>query len=218
MPCRLGEWNGYVYTEDQYPSQLMVSFRIHAMPSTSELFTASGMHDGVTFQVSGRCAIDNEGVLRITFSIQYNKEFSTQYFSGYLDNTGMMVGTEGWDEDGRLHNHRFFLKRNLSKRFFRYLPSPSELRENKYRALWKFAISAALHYVRRSRWTWEYILERRETRIRYIEASIRYTTYGHRPNEAELAEWTDLMRNVSPIDASFFRILREYQLKTIPNQ
>lgn len=176
------------------------------------------MHDGVTFQVAGKCSIDDDGGLRVKFSIQYSKEYSSQYFSGHLDVTGTIVGTEGWDEDDHFHDHQFFLKRHLSKRFLRYRPLPSELRENKARALWQFALNAALHHVRRHRWTWEYILERRETRIRYIELSIRYTAYGHRPNEAELAEWTNLMRNVLPIDASFFRILREHQLKTIPNQ
>ncbi|KAI0090196.1 hypothetical protein BDY19DRAFT_887919 [Irpex rosettiformis] len=219
LPARalLGEWNGYIYTEDQYPSQLMVSFRVHAVPSNSELFTASGMHDGVTFQVTGKCTVGQEGEVRMRFSIQYSREYSAQYFSGRLDQSGTIIGTEGWDEDERSHDHQFFLKRHLSKRFIRYLPLPSEIQDNKARALWKFAINAALYHVRRSRWTWEYILERRETRIRYIEASIRYTTYGHRPNEVELAEWTSLMRNVLPIDASFFRILREHQLKTIPN-
>ncbi|KAI0701233.1 hypothetical protein BC835DRAFT_271177 [Cytidiella melzeri] len=219
LPVRalLGEWNGYVYTEDQYPSQLMVSFRIHAVPSNPEYFTASGMHDGVTFQVSGRCTLVDEREVQVRFSIRYSKEYSTQYFSGYLDASGTIAGTEGWEEDEQSHDHRFFLKRQLAKRFLRYRPLPSELQEHKARALWKFAINAAIHHIRRQNWTWEYILERRETRMRYIELSIRYTAYGHRPNETELAEWTNLLRNVAPIDASFFRILREHQLKTIPN-
>jgi hypothetical protein len=218
MSYRLGEWNGFIYTEDQYPSQLMVSFRIHAVPTNPECFTASGMHDGVTFQVSGTCSVDNDGELQVKFSIRYSKEYSTQYFSGHLDHTGTIVGTEGWEEEEKFHDHQFFLKRHLAKRFLRYRPKPLELKENKARALWKFAINSSLHHIRRQNWTWEYILERREIRMRYIELSIRYTAYGHRPNEVELAEWTDLMRSVAPIDASFFRILREHQLKTIPNQ
>lgn len=196
----------------------MVSFRIHATSSDNESFTASGMHDGVTFQVSGRCSLDAHGTLSIRFSIKYSREYSPQYFSGYLDSSGSIVGTEGWEEDEEVHDHKFFLKRHLARRFLRYRPPPSELEKNKARALWKFATGAALHHVRRQNWTWDYINERREMRQRYIELSIRFTAYGHRPNKAELVEWADLQRSVAPIDASFFRILREHQLKTIPNQ
>ena len=215
---RLGEWNGYVYNEERYPSQLMLSFRIHAIPPDSESFAASGMHDGITFQVLGKCNLGTDGSLRIRFSIRYSKEYSMQYFSGYLDDAGSIVGTAGWEEDQELHEQKFLMKRYLARRFLRYRPTPSELRENKFRALWKFATSAVLHHVRRHNWSWTYFNERREMRQRYIELSIRFTAYGHRPSKVELAEWTNLQRSVVPVDASFFRILREYQLKTIPNQ
>lgn len=197
----------------------MLSFRAHAVsPSDPQRFVATGIHDTVTFNLNGRCFPDQDGNLQIRFCVRYNKEYSTQYFSGLLDDSLAITGTVGWEEDPATHDHRFFLKAAPAGRYLRYRPSPKELSGNKPRALWKYATSAVLHCVRRQRWTWTYINERRETRLRYIELSIRFSVYGHSPNSKELAEWTAYKRAVSPIDASFFRILRDAQLKTIPSQ
>ena len=157
-------------------------------------------------------------MIQVRFSVHYSKEYSTQYFSGVLDDNLDVTGTVGWEEDPATHGGRFFLKNNPAGRYLRFRPSPMELEENKARALWNYALSAVLHRIRRQRWTWSYINERRETRQRYIELSIRFSVYGHSPNAEELAEWTKYKRAVGPLDASFFRILRDSRLKTIPSQ
>lgn len=216
---RLCQWNGFVYNEEQYPTQLLLSFRAHAVSTSDpQHFAASGIHDAVVFSVTGRCFPDQDDNLQVQFSIRYNKEYSTQYFRGVLDDSLAISGTVGWEEDPTTHAHRFFLKNTPAGRYLRYRPSPLEPTTNKAQALWKYATSAVLHRIRRQRWTWTYINERREIRLRYIELSIRFSVYGHSPNRKELAEWTEYKRAVSPIDASFFRILRDAQLKTIPTQ
>ena len=197
----------------------MLSFRAHAVSASDpQRFVASGIHDAITFAVAGRCWTNQDGNLQLTFSVKYSKEYSTQYFSGVLDDSLAISGTVGWEEDPATHDHRFFLKTVPAGRYLRYRPSPQELTGNKARALWTYATSAVLHRIRRQRWTWTYINERRETRLRYIELSIRFSVYGHSPNADELVEWTALKRAVSPLDASFFRILRDARLKTIPAQ
>jgi hypothetical protein len=216
---RLAEWNGFIFSNEQYPTQLMLSFRAHAVSvSDPQRFNASGIHDTIPFSVKGGCFQDQDGVLQVRFSVRYSKEYSTQYFSGILNDNLDIVGTIGWDEDEKTHDHHFFLKNTPAGRYLRFRPSPAELRECKARALWNYALSAVLHRIRRQRWTWSYINERRETRQRYIELSIRFSVYGHSPSPEELVEWTKYKRAVSPLDTSFFRILRDSRLKTIPSQ
>lgn len=197
----------------------MLSFRAHAVSlSDPQRFHASGIHDTIPFTVKGRCFQDQDGVLQVRFSVHYNKEYSAQYFAGVLDDSLDVLGSVGWEEDPATHDSRFFLKNTPAGRYLRFRPSPAELQANQPRALWNYALSAVVHRIRRQRWTWSYINERRETRQRYIELSIRFSVYGHSPDEEELAEWTTHKRAVSPLDASFFRILRDSRLKTIPTQ
>lgn len=215
----LAEWNGFVYDEQQYPTQLMLSFRAHAVSTSDpQRFCATGMHDGISFNVTGRCFQDHDRALHIRFSVIYSKEYNAQYFCGLLDNNLDIVGTVGWEEDPQLHEQRFFLKRNPAAWCLRYRPSPAELREGKARAFWKYALSTIVHRIRRQRLAWSFINERREIGQRYIELSTRFSIYGHSPNAEELVEWTRCKREVTSIDASFFRVLRDSTLKTIPVQ
>ncbi|PSS05479.1 hypothetical protein PHLCEN_2v3761 [Hermanssonia centrifuga] len=218
MPVRaiLGEWNGFVYNEDQYPAQLMTSFQAHAVPSDPLGFRASGIHDGVSFELSGRCHQGGDRTIKLTFIIRYSREYRPQYFTGYLDRSGSIVGTEGWEADECSHSNQFILKR-LPARLLCYRPSPMKFEKNKARALWKYAIDVVLHEVRRHYWTWSYFSERRERRLRYIELSIRFSAYGHLPNERELVEWLIYKQSVLAVDASFYRILRDERLKIIPS-
>ncbi len=195
----------------------MTSFQAHAVPSDPLGFRASGIHDGVSFELSGRCHQGGDRTIKLTFIIRYSREYRPQYFTGYLDRSGSIVGTEGWEADESSHSNQFILKR-LPARLLCYRPSPMKFEKNKARALWKYAIDVVLHEVRRHYWTWSYFSERRETRLRYIELSIRFSAYGHLPNERELAEWLIYKQSVLAVDASFYRILRDERLKIIPSQ
>lgn len=197
----------------------MLSFRAHARSvSDPQHFVATGIHDTVSFDISGRCWTDHEGLTRVQFSVKFRKQYSTQYFAGHLEDNVTLVGTVGYDECPESHNQQFLLKNGVARRHLRFRPSPNELSQDKSRALWGFATQAVLHDVRRQRWTWSYMKERQDLRTRYIELSMRLAVYGRTPSPEDLHEWTECMRAVSPVDASFFRILRDTRLKTIPRQ
>ncbi|GJE96219.1 hypothetical protein PsYK624_124130 [Phanerochaete sordida] len=219
MPVRaiLLEWNGFVYDGQHYPTQLMLSFHAHAVSTSDpQRFRATGMHNGVPFKLAGRCFQDQDNKLHVRFSVAYAREYHTQHFCGRLDDNLDIVGSAGGEADPATHEARFFLKAVPAARYLRFRPSPAERAAGGARALWKYALDAAVHRIRRQRLAWSFIDERRELGMRYIEMSISFEVYGHSPSTEELAEWTRCKREVTAIDASFFRVLRDARLKTIP--
>lgn len=213
---RLGEWNGFVYNATEYPIFLMTSFNAHAVISDQHDFEARGTHYGASYILTGTCRVTENGVIRVRFMIYYSLEFRTKYFSGYLKRDGCMIGSAGWSEDASSHQYRFILKRT-SAEIMCHRPSPMEFRENKAKAMWKFACRATRFLVRKKLWSWSYFRDRRETRIRLIEFDIRnYTSYGRPLTQEERKEWTRRRGAITAVDASFCREIRDYQLKVIP--
>lgn len=213
----LGEWNGFVYSADEYPIFLMTSFYAHASSSEDYDIEARGCHYGTTYTLHGTCRVMKNRAIRVTFSIHYSQEFRSKYFLGYLKRDGSLAGTEGWSEDPSTHQYRFILKRTPAE-IMCHRPSPLEFRTDKTKALWKFACKAIRCQVRKQLWLWSYFAERRETRNRLIEFDIRnYTSYGRPLVMEERMEWTRRRGAITALDARFCREIRDYRLKVIPS-
>ncbi|KAI0340329.1 hypothetical protein BDW22DRAFT_412068 [Trametopsis cervina] len=213
----LGEWNGFVYSPDEYPLFLMTSFYLHtSIPGKNYNVEAFGSHYGASYMLTGTSFLSDNQVVKVQFSIRYSQEFRTKYFFGYIKRDGTLVGTVGWSEDPSTHQYRFILKR-ISADIMCQRPSPLEFRANKTRALWTFATRAVLFQVRQRMWSWSYFQERRETRNKLIEFDIRnYTSYGRPLNPEERQEWTRRRGLITALDARFCREIRDYRMKVIP--
>lgn len=215
LAALLGEWNGFVYSRVEYPLFLMTSFV--AYPSTMSIydFEARGMHYGASYRLYGTCG-DVDGHIRVTFSIHYSLEFRSKYFSGYLMDNMTITGTEGWASDPSTHQYRFVLKR-IPATYLCFRPPPVQFRRDRVKALWRFACSAALHIARTRLWSWSLFAQRRRTRRSLIEYDIRnYTSYGRPLDAEERARWTLQRGSITAVDASFYRYIRDKELRLVP--
>ncbi|KAI0960928.1 hypothetical protein AcV7_000168 [Taiwanofungus camphoratus] len=210
----LGTWNGFLFTDDEYPLAPMCSFHFRVSTRDDVDFEASGKDfDGYLYTVSGRCIPTEEGTVKVTFT--YISDNQTEYFSGCLDEASSIIGTWGRDEDTDYHYSKLIL-RKIPWEVMCSRPSPSAFDNNMARALWRFAISAVLYQVRRSLWSWSFFRERRDNRRRFIALNIRNWTYGRTLNSEETTEYLRLRQSFSAEDASFYRSIRDYQLRIIP--
>ncbi|EKM56765.1 uncharacterized protein PHACADRAFT_172445 [Phanerochaete carnosa HHB-10118-sp] len=210
-----GQWNGFVYSHTEYPIFLMTSF--HARPSHSQEhhFEDHGTHFGATYRLLGLCS-QTRNHLRVQFSIHYSQEFRSKYFSGYLKDEHTIVGSEGWTEDPKTHQYRFILKR-IPAEVMCCRPSPSEFRQNRIAALWKYARSAIIYHVRKESCSKTFFAERREIRSTLIEFDIRnYTSYGRPLDQRERLLWTAKRGAITAEDAAFYRAMRDAQLALVP--
>ncbi|KAJ3554138.1 hypothetical protein NM688_g3261 [Phlebia brevispora] len=210
----LGEWNGFVYSHQEYPIFLMTSFYVHVSPSNDSDFEASGVHYGTTYQLTGKCVRNSTGVIHVSFTIQYSQEFRTKHYVGYLTTDGSIVGYQGWHHGAR--QYPFILRRTPAE-IMCHRPSPLEFRANKPRALWKFAITAVRNDIRKRSWSWTFFKHRRDTRLRQIEYDIRnYTPYGRPLDDKEREEWAVIRQAMTATDAIFFRDMRDNKLRMRP--
>lgn len=212
----LGEWNGFVYSRTEYPIFLMTSFVAYPSSTAGCEFEARGMHYGASYHLQGTCSQTEGQPIHINFSIHYSLEFRSKYFSGYLRDDMTITGTKGWTQDPSTHQYRFILKK-IPAHLICFRPRPTEFRRNRIAALWKFALSAALHMARMGLGSWSLFAERRQTRRSVIEYDIRnYTSYGRPLDAEERAQWTLQRGSITAIDASFYRYIRDMQLRLVP--
>lgn len=194
----------------------MTSFDAHAVNCAEHNFEACGFHYGADYHLTGVTSQSQGRPIRVKFSIQYSQEFRPKYFSGYLRSDGALVGSQGWAEDYTTHQYRFILRRTPPDIMCRR-PSPVEFRLKKARALWTFACAAVRYQVRKERWSWSFFAERRDTRLSLIKFDIRnYTAFGRPLDSDERAEWTLRRGAITALDATFYRLVRDKQLRTIP--
>ncbi len=212
---RLGEWNGFIYTEDTYPLAIMTSFYAHTSTEADEDFQASGFYNAGTYKLSGKCYQDSEGNITVIFTIQFSEEADKQYFIGHLAADGNIIGTQGWDENASGHSYQFILSR-LPAETICFRPSPSQFRLNKPRALWKFATRAIRFQVLKKMWSWTYFAERRDLRTRRLELEQRLYYYGRALDEDELADQVRVRQSLTIRDISFYRSIRDYEHRVIP--
>jgi len=83
-------------------------------------------------------------------------------------------------------------------------PTIKEFRDNKPRALWKFAIAAVLNDIRRDHWTWSYFSQRRDDRNTVISLSLRSRWFGTPLSNEEYETICAIGPRLLPDDACFY--------------
>ncbi|KAF8178104.1 hypothetical protein K438DRAFT_1978069 [Mycena galopus ATCC 62051] len=215
----LGLWHGYLYSPstDEWPLTGMIS--MHFKPSSTQgevqYFSASERgYNGAEFKITGECrAGDEPGTASISFERTFTTGHATEYYTGKWDAaTVTLTGTVNFAaQDGA-----FVFKRNITPEHMCFWPAPVQLRKNKARALWAFAIAAVRFDVRRSRWAWSFFNERRDRRRRFIELHIRSdgsATFGLPLNAEEHEELARIRKSMTTADSRFYHSLAELQIR-----
>jgi hypothetical protein len=205
--CRsLGTWNGYFYDHEG------VHWETHAM-TTFVLVPAEGERNfkAEVWSLKGRQKIigswskGEDNVLQIKFKLLYSSGlFPPVFFDGRFDpECDALTGVWGVSVE---------LESSLGKMEFRrfppcYLavyPSIKEIREDKPRALWRFAIAAVRDDIRRDHWAWSYFSQRRNDRKTIVSLLVRSRWFGPPLNAEESETVHVLARRLMPSDACFY--------------
>ena len=189
----------------------MISLDIHVSSMNPQQFHSQGIApNGTDWSLVGAYAVAEDGNVQYNFNITYASRFSPQIFSGRLDESGTTL-TGSW---GFSDTPFSFMFKRLSSEAMRFYPTPTELVENKPRALWRFAISVVRSQLRQSMCSWSHLRERWQTGQRYAELTIRSDISQLAPPEvAKLARYRRVM---TPAEARLYRIFRDLRERSIP--
>ncbi|CAL1709434.1 unnamed protein product [Somion occarium] len=213
----LGQWTGYLYDNDDFPSQVMRDLDMHATSLGDRTFEADGRDfHGTVCHLAGNCSANDRHEIEVKFAISFANSRDQEYFEGRIVGSGALVGYMSWSENVMDTWRQQFIFRQLPADIMAYHPSPQEMAANPSRARWQFAIQSTLHTVRKRRWSWSYFSERQKNRKRYIDLNIAYWTYGRRPVGEEYAEFVQRYRSLTPSEACFYRSIRDHLLDVIP--
>ncbi|TCD60695.1 hypothetical protein EIP91_009662, partial [Steccherinum ochraceum] len=216
-----GTWCGYRYTETEYPAGTMDTFHFNPDSASNSTFAhtyteANGLDSG-PFKLTGSCSKDEDGMLKVAWKIDFAAGKGTLYFTGHLDGQSSIVGYSSWSEDVSKANHdSLFICRRIPAEIMAIRPSPLELEDKKYRALWQFAIKYAKREFHKNAWSWSYFAERRRIRERYINLNIRHWWYGRPLTTEERVEFLECRKALTTEEASFYRGIRDYVLTIMP--
>jgi hypothetical protein len=207
MRRSLGNWNGYFYDHDGGPS------RVDSM-LTFVLVPGEGKHDfkADIWSIKGRQTIagswskGEDNVMQIKF--KYKTVFSStlwtpMFFDGRFDpERNALTGIWGFSTE--LESSGMAEFRRIQPRYLTVYPSIKELRDNKPRALWKFAISAVRGDIRREHWSWLYFSLRRDDRMAVVSLSVRYRWFGPPLSVEEIETRVAILWRLIPDDACFY--------------
>ncbi|RPD59334.1 hypothetical protein L227DRAFT_576182 [Lentinus tigrinus ALCF2SS1-6] len=212
----LGQWYGFAYNEQLYPTRTMLSPHFHYTAernaATAEDFHGSGIEfDGDPYGISGTVVHSPDGTVFVSWTLSYSGDFKI-YYSGRLVDELTIMGTRSYDRNHAVVDWAFVLKK-LPAEDLPFYPSPTELSENKYRALWKYAINVTLNNIRRRWCTWSYFAQRRDARKTYVE--LTWDLVDHHSIEHD-ARMSAIGRICTPKDIRFYDSITVNLIHTIP--
>jgi hypothetical protein len=146
-----------------------------------------------------------DDVMQIKFKMSFSSVlWAPMYFNGRFDpERGALTGI--WGVSAEVENFVGKIEfRRIPPRSLAVYPSIKELRDNKARELWRFAIAAVRNEVRRDRWTWSYFSERRNNRKEIISLLVRARWYGPPLSDEEVETVCAIARKLIPNDACFY--------------
>jgi hypothetical protein len=208
MRRSLGNWNGYFYDHEgghgEFDSMM-----------TFVLVPGEGKHDfkADVWSLKGRQTIagswskGEDDVMQIKF--KYQTLFSSTlwlpiFFSGRFDpERDALTGV--WSCSAELESYMGKVEfRRIQPRHLTVYPSMKELRDNKPRALWKFAISAVRNDIRRDSWSWSYFSQRRDDLKTALPLLVRRRWFGPTLSAEETETLFGIIWRLIPDDACFY--------------
>ncbi|KAI9068321.1 hypothetical protein FKP32DRAFT_1754486 [Trametes sanguinea] len=185
----LGRWHGFIYKEG-LPLGPMLSFSFHASADHAT-YEASAVTDSASrFTIFGGYTHGRAGAIEYTFSITHLPQTPTFYCLGTIDADGRKLsGRCGPDKDDMPHTFQFF--KSIPPEVIIARPPPLEFEASRVRALWKYALTAALNQARRKMFSWSYLRERRALRQEYQELLEHDVTML--PSDTRRRRWLDML-------------------------
>ncbi|KAH9997136.1 hypothetical protein BJV77DRAFT_986132 [Russula vinacea] len=184
----LGSWNGYFY------GLKGVRWNVHSMMTfvLADLWSLNGRQT-----IAGSWSKGEDDAMQINF------KFKLSFHHDAL--TGV------WGRSAKLESSMGIMElRRILPRYLTVYPSIKELRDNKPRALWKFAIAAVRDDIRREHWTWSYFSQRRDDRKTIVSLLVRSRWFGTPLNAEETATLREITRRLTPNDACFYDSMVEH--------
>lgn len=170
--CSLGHWAGvqtsetggtvsrHTFSFDFHASptdpQQVIAVPLPSMPWTCTRATLTGTFTGLD-EDGYRTYVISEANNTSTLPAGYTKVTLSEDESALVGekDVALSFSTSG-------PKPRVVIKKGSSPDIMQFYPRPSELQGNKASALWRFAISAVLHDIRRRRFSWGFLKERRD--------------------------------------------------------
>ncbi|KAI0633741.1 hypothetical protein C8Q77DRAFT_1157905 [Trametes polyzona] len=206
----LGRWNGLIGAE-RWPISAMMSFCFHASADHSSFEASDTAAHGTSYTILGGYTTKDDGSVEYNFTRTYSARLKKSYFTGALDEDGSTLsGSWGYSTDDKPYQ---FLFKRIPAETLIARPPPSEFEENKIRALWKYALTAARNEVRRKMFSWSYLKERRDIRREYLELLER--EMDEISTEEDLERFALLDRTSTCEDVRCFYVLKDYRLRPV---
>lgn len=208
MRRSLGAWNGYSYDQEgvHWGPHSMVTF-ILAPTEGDHDFKA----DAWTLQgcqtITGSWSQGEDDVIQIKFKMSFSSDgliWASIFFNGHFDpERDALTGI--WGLSAQIESIVGKMEfRRIPPCYLAVYPSIKELRDNKPRALWRFAIAAVRNDIRRGRWAWSYFSQRRDDRKTIVPFLVRSRWFGPPLNAEETKTLYTITRRLTPADACFY--------------
>ena len=206
MRCSLGIWNGQFYDNDgiHWRANAMMAFIL--VPAEGERnFKADVWSLKGRQTITGSWSRGEDDVIQIKFKMSFSSVlWAPMFFNGRFDpERDALTGIWGLSADLESSVGKMEFRR-IQARYLAVYPSIKELRDDKPRALWRFAIAAVRNDIRRDRWSWSYFLQRRDDRKAAISLLVRTRWFGTPLSDEEAKTLRGIARRLIPADAFFY--------------
>ena len=193
-----------------------MDFSLHQITDEELYFQASGRNNNVDFIVDGKCAPGNtDDTINMSLTRTFHGHNPTSYWHGQLDiSSETITGTCGFVPDLLEHGFTFILKRTAPE-YLRLRPPPEDFKDNRPRALWRYACTAIKDHVHRKSMSWKFFKDRRDNRILFIELYTRYNSHGRPLNYEEYLEFRRLQASFTTADNRFYLSLAQNQIRRL---
>jgi hypothetical protein len=207
--CRsLGHWNGYSYDRKgvHWGAQSMMTFVLEPAEAEHD-FKADVWSLQGRQRIVGSWSKGEDDVMRVKFKMSFssaNVLWASLFFSGRLDpERDALTGIWGLSAELKSPKGKMEFRRILPSHLTLY-PSIKEFRDNKPRALWRFAIAAVRNDIRRGHWAWPYFSQRRDDRKTIVPLLVRSRWFGPPLSAEETRMLHAITRRLTSADACFY--------------
>jgi hypothetical protein len=206
MRCSLGIWNGQYYDDDGVHHKTTAMMTFILVPAEGERnFKADVWSLKGRQTITGSWSKGEDDVIQIRFKLSFSSVlWAPMFFNGRFEpERDALTGVWGLSADLESSVGKMEFRR-IPARYLNVYPCIKELRDDKPRALWRFAIAAVRNDIRRDRWSWSYFLQRRDDRKAIIPLLVRTRWFGTPLSDEEAETLHVIARRLMPADAFFY--------------
>jgi hypothetical protein len=206
MRPSLGNWNGYFFDHEGVHARSYSMMTFVLVPAEGEGdFKAGAWSVRGRQTIAGSWSKSEDDVMQIVFKISFPSGiWAPIYFNGHFDpERDALTGV--WGPSTELESSFGKMEfRRIPPCYLAVYPSIKELRDNKPRALWKFAIAAVRNDIRRDHWAWSYFEQRRNDRNTVVSLLVRDRWFGLPLSDEETGTLDTITLRLVPSDACFY--------------